>query len=201
MGRGASKASGGGGRFVVIKDAKSFFNSQDESDKFFEGNLDNLTDKEKGALSWYTTGAYQTFNASLRNDGNNHPNRTKSMDSAIAKSELKEPIKVFRASSPELLGLSSSASADEVFAKAQSLVGANVHDKAYVSGSTTHYPSFGGNVHYEITVPSGKGRGQYIRQISNIKSESEFLMKRNSDFRITGVKRFHGNVTIEMQML
>lgn len=199
MGRGSSKVGGGGGgSFKLIEDAK-VMTSGTEADDFFGNNLDVLTDKERSALAWYTGSSYGPFNESLRNDKPNHPNRMKSMDEAIAKGVLNEPITVYRGSTADLLGFKSTPSMAEL----KSLVGGEFIDKAFVSssavkgqGSFTHKP-----IQYKITVPAGKGRGQYIRKLSQISPENEFLMKRNTKFRVTKVEESGGKPLVHLQVI
>ena len=198
MGRGSSKVGGGGGGFKLIEGAKEM-TSAAEADAFFGNNLDDLTDKEKNALTWYTTNAFWAFNESLRNDKPNHPNRMKSMDEAMAKSVLTEPITVWRGSTADLLGFKTTPSMAEL----KSLVGGEFMDKAFVSssavkgqGSFTHKP-----IQYKITVPSGKGRGQWIKHISDISPENEFLLNRNSKFRVTKVEESGGKPLVHLQVI
>lgn len=198
MGRGSSKARGGGGAFKLIEGAKEM-TSAAEADAFFGNNLDALTDKEKKALTWYTTSAFWTFNESLRNDKPNHPNRMKSMDEAMEKGVLTEPITVWRGSTADLLGFKSTPSISEL----KGLIGGEFIDKAFVSssavkgqGSFTHKP-----IQYKITVPPGKGRGQWIKHISDISPENEFLMKRNTKFKVTNVETSGGKPLVHLQVI
>lgn len=198
MGRGSSKVGGGGGSFKLIEGAK-IMTSADEADAFFGNNLDALTDKEKNALAWYTTSAFSSFNTSLRNDNPNHPNRMKSMDNAIAKGVLTEPITVYRGSSADLLGFKSKPSMSEL----KELVGGEFIDKAFVSSSAVKgQGSFKWEpIQYKITVPAGKGRGQWIKHVSDISSENEFLMKRNTKFRVTKVEESGGKPLVHLQVV
>lgn len=198
MGRGTSKTRGGGGAFKLIEGAKEM-TSAAEADAFFGNNLDELTDNEKKALTWYTTSAFDTFNEGLRNDKPIHTNRMKSMDDAMAKGVLTEPITVWRGSTADLLGFKSTPSISEL----KGLIGGEFIDKAFVSssavkgqGSFTHKP-----VQYKITVPAGKGRGQWIKHLSDISPENEFLMKRSTKFKVTGVEESGGKPLVHLQVI
>ena len=205
MGRGSSGASGGGGgggaaaqkkpEFEEITNGKEFgpgTSGMNEADKFFAGTLDDLTGHEKSALTWYTGSGYASMNDGLRADDNKHPNRTKSMDSAMAKAELNEPIVVYRGSSTDLFG--------DFGGDWQSLVGKEVMDKGFMSTTVKKGGGFSGT-RMRITVPPGKGRGMYVRPISNFPSEGEFLLNRGTKFRITSVTGSGYDKVVNMQVI
>lgn len=196
MGRGSSKVGGGGGSFKLIENARKF-GTADKADAFFGDNLKELTGKEKDALSWYTGSAYASFNEALRKGEPIHPNRLKSMDDAMAKSVLTEPITLSRGSSADLLGFKSTPSVAEL----KNLIGGEFVDKAFVSTSAKSGGGFSGDIGYRITVPPGKGRGQYIKSISHFKSETEFLLNRNTKFRVTSVSGTDSYPIVHLQVV
>ena len=211
MGRGNSKSGGGGKPFTPITDAKSFgyaniYGSNEETDKFFGTPewIDSLTPGEKSAVTWYTGSAYSSLNHNLRTGddlsecSDYQKSQIEKMDKAIAKAELKEPITLYRGSSTDLLG--GAKTVEDI----QKLVGATVKDKAYVSASVSKNGSFSHQpIAYKIIVPAGKGRGAYVGNISNVKSEAEYLMKRNATYKITGVtySKKLGKPVVTMQMI
>ena len=131
MGTGSSKVSGGGsGGFKLIKNAKEF-DSTAEADAFFGNNLDALTKKQKDTLTWYTGGDFYDFNQALRNDAPENLDKLKSMDAAMKKSVLTEPITVSRGSTADLLGFKSKPTIAEL----KELIGGEFMDKAFVSTS------------------------------------------------------------------
>lgn len=196
MGRGTSKAGGGGDAFKLIENAKEF-GTTDKADAFFGDNLKELTGKEKDALSWYTGSAYASFNDALRKGEPIHPNRLKSIDNAMAKGVLTEPIVVSRGSTADLLGFSSTPS----IADLKGLIGGEFVDKAFVSTSAKSGGGFSGDIGYRITVPPGKGRGQYIKNISHFKGETEFLLNRNTKFRVTNVSGSNSYPIVHLQVV
>lgn len=198
MGRGSSKVSGGGGSFKLIENAREF-GTTEQADAFFGNNLDGLTKLEKDALNWYTGGAYESFNEALRNDNPIHTNRLKSMDNAMAKSVLTEPITLSRGSTADLLGFKSTPTISEL----KALIGGEFVDKAFVSASAKKGGGFHGSIGYKITVPPGKGRGQYIEQISKFKggNEVEFLLNRNTKFRVTSVSGDNSYPIVHLQVI
>lgn len=198
MGRGTSKAGGGGGAFRLIEDAKEF-GTTEQADAFFGNNLDGLTELEKDALNWYTGGVFESFNKALRNGDPIHTNRLKSMDNAMAKSVLTEPITLSRGSTADLLGFKSTPTISEL----KELIGGEFVDKAFVSTSAKKNGGFHGNIGYKITVPPGKGRGQYIEKISKYKggNEVEFLLNRNTKFRVTSVSGDDSYPIVHLQVV
>lgn len=199
MGTGSSKvSSGGSGGFKLIKNAKEF-NSTAEADAFFGNNLDALTKKQKDALTWYTGGDFYDFNQALRNDAPENLDKLKSMDAAMKKSVLTEPITVSRGSTADLLGFKSKPTIAEL----KELIGGEFMDKAFVSTSAKKGGGFTGDIGYKITVPPGKGRGQYIEQISKFKgsNEVEFLLNRNTKFRVTSVSGDNSYPIVHLQVV
>jgi hypothetical protein len=90
-------------------------------------------------------------------------------------------VTVYRGSSADLLG------GYHTVSEIQQLVGATVIDKGYTSASISKSKTFGGSIGYKIVVPPGKGRGAYVGNISSEKSEVEYLLKRGTHYKITGV--------------
>ena len=197
MGRGTSKAGGGGGSkpFQVITDAITFKD---------DGTLDsqvnkvahniawrkNLTPDEVSGVSYYTGSGYHAINDGLRSKdgikkGSYAEQAEKGLASAMSKATLDKPITVYRGSSADLLGGANTV------AEIQKLVGGTVHDKGYVSTSVSKSGTFGGEVAYKIIVPAGSGHGAYVRKISGLKGEKEYLLNKGSTFRIVSVAQSH----------
>ena len=124
--------------------------------------------------------------------------RRREMDSAIARSELHEPIVVHRGSSASLLGgLTDPKMILERFG------GRTVRDRGFMSTSAVKSGSFDGKIHYKITVPAGKGCGTYLAPFSQHREEEEYLLRRNSEFVVKNAyKRFgrFGQTIVEMEM-
>ena len=52
-----------------------------------------------------------------------------------------------------------------------------------------------------MDIPAGKGNGAYINELSHYKDkEYEFLIKRNSQFRVSGKEKKNGKTYIHMEM-
>ncbi len=156
--------------------------------------LDNLSTDEREAISWYAADGYGDINDYWRKRNgweyisSNVVKASEKIDSAISKFELKENIKVYRGVGQIF--------EDSIIEKGKwsdihEIVGKTYHDSGY--GSTT---VLSGNsvakskpVLFEIDIPAGKGRGAYINKLAgqNEDIEYEFLIARNSDFKITDV--------------
>ena len=54
---------------------------------------------------------------------------------------------------------------------------------------------------YVIDVPSGKGNGAYIQKYSENPQEREFLIKRNSEFKVKDVYQKNGRIVVKLKML
>ena len=149
----------------------------------------------------YTGDRYIEINGRLR-DGNMNgvENEVQQLDSAISKFELKNDIEVHRGiSSTALSQWFGTDDVDEINSKFK---GGTIQDKGFVSTSTSPDKAFFEKVKLRITVKKGKGKGAYIAPISNYKRESEFLLKRNSTFKIKGASKTdnYGGVLIDVEV-
>ena len=118
---------------------------------------------------------------------------TKKLDDIIGKYELKDNIRTYRAIEPDAL---------PDFVDLDDLVGKPYSDKSFMSTSPT-IDSRAVNKDYimEITVPKGVGNGVYLEEFTAVSGEYEFLIPRNKNFKITGI-RIEGNkkiIKMEMQ--
>jgi len=103
------------------------------------------------------------------------------MTEAISKFQLKKSITVFRGASSSIFGGHKTAAEINAMAKA----GAHLTDRGFMSTSASFGAEFSGNYKFVITVPAGTGRGAYVAPFSHFRSENEFLLQRNTTFRIT----------------
>lgn len=79
--------------------------------------------------------------------------------------------------------------------------GAILQDKGFASASIRKGRQFPKNVVYEIRVPKGKGRGAYVAPISNHETEKEFLIQRDSYYKINGARMENGEMVITMTII
>lgn len=143
---------------------------------------ENLTDREKREVTYYTTKAYRHINSTLREGLAYVLDRTVPLlDSAIAKSVIGKDYTVFR-------GVNS----DRFIAKLEGLQpGEEITDKAYTSASGSYlaagqYAGVGRPV-MEIRIPKGSN-ALYAESmsVSQGMGEEEYILPRNSTFRYVG---------------
>lgn len=174
--------------------AKAFGTEKGAKEYFGDAWDKSLTDDETDAVKYYTGTGYLDINPKLRGGDNIDPhsalgNMLQDLDSAIAKSELKEAITVYRYSDPTLFGLPFNASVTG--ADLEHLIGATVTDNGFMSTSVLDSATDDfGRIGFTITVPPGKGKGAYIANISKYKGEQEFLLARSSNLKITEVSDY-----------
>lgn len=115
------------------------------------------------------------------------------LDEIIDRYELKDDIRTFRAFEPDALPR---------FDKIDDLIGQPYTDKSFMSTSPT-LDSRAVNKNYimEITVPKGVGNGAYLEEFTAVNGEYEFLLPRNREFKITGVRIEADKNFIKMEML
>ena len=166
-------------------------------------NIDNVEEEE---VNKYTGPWYKTVNAVLRSDDVYYDldvyeqmevdDSIASLDTAIAKFDLKKNLKVFRGSTSDLVG--GYTTVEEINAN---IKGAIVRDKAYMSTSADKKSPFTDEIRYEIQVPKGKGRGAFVAPISKFKSEDEFLLKRGTKFKVLGAVNRNGEVVVKLKVV
>lgn len=197
--------TGQGSNFETQSDAYDFFGVYEEADSMYSDWLNSLNKQEKDAVYKYTTNFFEDLNTAHRQgmdmvDSLYHEtirSNTKALDSAIEKFVLDKAIQVIRGSSNDLIG--GYTTAEEIN---ENLKGAIVRDKGYMSTSAVKGSEFDGKVRYEITVPKGKGYGAFIDPLSVYAGiEHEFLLKRNSHFKVLGASNENGQLTVKLKVV
>lgn len=160
--------------------ARSFQEVDDDSifDPSVEKWRDNITSAELDATIEYTGSAYTSINNALRKDTGYYKDTINEIDKSISKFNLKQDIIVYR-------GVSSAAFDGGVIPE----VGTILQDKGFMSTTVRKSVASDFDKGYilKINVPKGKGRGAYVKSISNYPNEHEFLMKRSSKLKVTGI--------------
>lgn len=136
----------------------------------------------------------------VRLHGRKTENRIKEIDKAISSFELTDNITVYRnVDAGFILDYF-----DALYEDTQALVGKELEEKGYTStaliksGVLTDETK---DCKIEMTIPAGKGRGAYINELSNYKdTEYEFLIARDSKFRITEVQETD-ELLLKMEMI
>lgn len=178
------------------ENAQQFFNGMYSNSEFAEGSLgkafdDALTQDEKTAIKDYTEEEgslnYKAINGYARGKRAKAPpevqKRIDALDSAISKFELNEPINTFRNVKSSWF--------KAVFGdiNPKDAEGMTITDPAFVSTSVApRRDSSFGPLSIRITVPAGKGLGAYVANYSDLDYEQEFLLARNTTFRVAKVE-------------
>lgn len=164
--------------------------------------LESLSIEQKAAINSYSQLEYIPINNYWRKEGDwlsvdvkSVMKMTKAIDEAIGAYELKTPIKVYRAVSPDLF--------KEHLKNIQELEGEDYSDKAFMSTSPTMESSvLESDFTMEIYVPAGKGVGAYINELSVFENEEyEFLLARDSKFKIIKAEKKNNKYYIKMEMI
>lgn len=115
------------------------------------------------------------------------------LDEIIKKFELKDDLRTFRAIEPDAL---------PPFNNLEDLIGKPYSDPSFMSTAPS-LDSRAVNKDYvmEIYVPKGSGRGAYLEEFTAVNREYEFLLPRNSKFRIFDVRKESGKNIVMMEMI
>jgi predicted phage gp36 major capsid-like protein len=164
------------------------------------------------ALYRYTGSFYMTSNKVLRDSQNTGKSVDEVMKNVVSKGDssfvdwLKNMDKGldaynnttafigYRGAGYSLLG--GKKSFDEI----KAMVGKTVHDAGHMSISTVSGHEFDGSVLYEVKVPKGKGIGAYVGQLSQHRSEAEFLLNRGTVFKIVKVRQESGQPVVTLEV-
>ena len=191
--------------FKSGKEANDYFYNQ----KNYESWEQSITDSQKKAISDYTYTDYQSINYYLRTNNDNDENilldkrlygnkreeQIKCIDDVLSSFELNDNITVYRNVDAEMFA--------DYFDDTQKLVGKEITEKGYSSSSVIPSGAMTDkDCKIKIHVPSGKGRGAYINNLSDYKDEEyEFLISRNSKFKIIKVEETEDDLILEMEMI
>jgi hypothetical protein len=200
----------------TTKQVYATWNTQHGSEKDLQIDIDKWNKAKSqaahDALHKYTGSFYMTSNPILRdsqNKGlsidevmNNVVNRgdssfvdwLKNMDKGLDAYNNTTAFIGYRGAGYSLLGGKKS------YEEIKSMVGKTIHDPGHMSISTVHGHEFGGSVLYEVKVPKGKGIGAYVGQLSQHRSEAEFLLNRGTVFKIVRVRREKGNPVVTLEV-
>lgn len=189
-GKFASGPSGSGGGAISDFSGKK----SSEADEYIETHYGDVkySKSEISVINAYTDEfsadiSYDDINNALRNGDGGFKSEIKTMDSAMKKTELKTDTTLWRAAT----------SKDDI------KVGQVITDKAYGSSSLRESVAdmfLGENletskkkVKYVLKINAKKGQnGIWVQNTGNNSTESEFILPRNSKYKITSVKK-NGN--------
>ena len=186
------------------------FNSYElkQSRLYFEKSVDDwnkhLSSDEVKAVNAYTGDDYLFINGYLRKNRDldaqtikTVKSQIKLIDEALSKFEVKDYVRLYRGCPRK----------DKI---TKDMIGSIIQDPAYQSATTLYAQAaefaeskgYGEKEHiFEICMPPGKGRGAYVCSISEIQSESEFLIARGTKFKIVDVNEGYGIVNVKLEVL
>ena len=182
------------------REVKTFKNGND-ANVYFYSDLNytkwafGLSKEEREIITDYTGDRYSDINEYLRNGNTSSEEYSKKsikiLDNIIDKFELKEPIKVYRAISPEIAEKIKDTYTDKAFQS--TTITLDMFNKDTNRGNKPLLV---------LNIPAGKGRGAYINDHSIYKNkEFEFLLKRDSTFKVKKRTTKNGKTIIEMDLI
>ena len=161
-----------------------------------------LSQEEARAIGQYCADGYYDINNYWRKYGDwqdinaeRVKHQTEMLDGVIARYDLKEPIKVYRAIQPEAF--------ESYWDDIQRIVGAEYTDAGFMSTSPIKTSTaVNKDCIMELFIPSGKGRGAYVNNVSGFQDEEyEFLLARNSKFRVIGAEETEDKLILKMEWI
>ena len=161
-----------------------------------------LSQEEARAIGQYCADGYYDINNYWRKYGDwqdinaeRVKHQTEMLDGVIARYDLKEPIKVYRAIQPEAF--------ESYWDDIQRIVGTEYTDAGFMSTSPIKTSTaVNKDCVMELFIPSGKGRGAYVNNVSGFQDEEyEFLLARDSKFRVVGAEETEDKLILKMEWI
>ena len=161
-----------------------------------------LSQEEARAIGQYCADGYYDINNYWRKYGDwqdinaeRVKHQTEMLDGIIARYDLKEPIKVYRAIQPEAF--------ESYWDDIQRIVGTEYTDAGFMSTSPIKTSTaVNKDCIMELFIPSGKGRGAYVNNVSGFQDEEyEFLLARDSKFRVIGAEETEDKLILKMEWI
>lgn len=161
-----------------------------------------LSQEEARAIGQYCADGYYDINNYWRKYGDwqdinaeRVKHQTEMLDGVIARYDLKESIKVYRAIQPEAF--------ESYWDDIQRIVGTEYTDAGFMSTSPIKTSTaVNKDCIMELFIPSGKGRGAYVNNVSGFQDEEyEFLLARDSKFRVIGAEETEDKLILKMEWI
>ena len=161
-----------------------------------------LSQEEARAIGQYCADGYYDINNYWRKYGDwqdinaeRVKHQTEMLDGVIARYDLKESIKVYRAIQPEAF--------ESYWDDIQRIVGTEYTDAGFMSTSPIKTSTaVNKDCIMELFIPSGKGRGAYLNNVSGFQDEEyEFLLARDSKFRVIGAEETEDKLILKMEWI
>ena len=152
-----------------------------------------LTANQRKGVQMYTDGYYSDMNNWMRMLTTEISGTTQakisSLQHALDKYDLKQPIVTHRGMGPEILGLKANASTSQIVKRVKSLIskGINITDYGFSSSGAASSKAWPKKVVIHTQTPAGKGIGAFVAGQSEFKTENEFLYNSGTHFQPLGV--------------
>lgn len=176
----------------IFGKTKKFKNFEDFEEFIGVDNLfdfeDSVSTDEAKSIAFYSHTGDKQINSILRSGiaDDDIKSYVQDLDNIISRFEVPEDVSLYRGSNLDFLYREFNIN------NLENLLGKSYIDKGYTSTSIILDNAFlNKDAVFEIKLPGGKGRGAFISSFSRHFDELEFLLKRNTKFKIVGIREWY----------
>ena len=176
----------------IFGKTKKFKNFEDFEEFIGVDNLfdfeDSVSTDEAKSVAFYSHTGDKQINSILRSGiaDDDIKSYVQDLDNIISRFEVPEDVSLYRGSNLDFLYREFNIN------NLEDLLGKSYIDKGYTSTSIILDNAFlNKDAVFEIKLPGGKGRGAFISSFSRHFDELEFLIKRNTKFKIVDIREWY----------
>lgn len=176
----------------IFGKTKKFKNFEDFEEFIGVDNLfdfeDSVSTDEAKSIAFYSHTGDRQINSILRSGiaDDDIKSYVQDLDNIISRFEVPEDVSLYRGSNLDFLYREFNIN------NLEDLLGKSYIDKGYTSTSIILDNAFlNKDAVFEIKLPGGKGRGAFISSFSRHFDELEFLLKRNTKFKIVDIREWY----------
>ena len=176
----------------IFGKTKKFKNFEDFEEFIGVDNLfdfeDSVSTDEAKSIAFYSHTGDKQINSILRSGiaDDDIKSYVQDLDNIISRFEVPEDVSLYRGSNLDFLYREFNIN------NLEDLLGKSYIDKGYTSTSIILDNAFlNKDAVFEIKLPGGKGRGAFISSFSRHFDELEFLLKRNTKFKIVDIREWY----------
>ena len=176
----------------IFGKTKKFKNFEDFEEFIGVDNLfdfeDSVSTDEAKSIAFYSHTGDKQINSILRSGtaDDDIKSYVQDLDNIISRFEVPEDVSLYRGSNLDFLYREFNIN------NLENLLGKSYIDKGYTSTSIILDNAFlNKDAVFEIKLPGGKGRGAFISSFSRHFDELEFLLKRNTKFKIVDIREWY----------
>lgn len=176
----------------IFGKTKKFKNFEDFEEFIGVDNLfdfeDSVSTDEAKSVAFYSHTGDKQINSILRSGiaDDDIKSYVQDLDNIISRFEVPEDVSLYRGSNLDFLYREFNIN------NLEDLLGKSYIDKGYISTSIILDNAFlNKDAVFEIKLPGGKGRGAFISSFSRHFDELEFLLKRNTKFKIVDIREWY----------